>query len=147
MKKFFILVSVFGFLFPYILKFLLNTQDAQIKVFCIYALNKFNLIYFFILILLFFLGIWKKSKLIQILQISFVFTYISYIFLDFFIFSKIKAQNFIKTHKLDAKIEKIANLKNYPNFKIYYKSGAYAVIKPLKENKKTLPFNYKKDRY
>lgn len=136
--RLFIFISIIGFLFPYILKFLLLTNNELIKLFAIYSLNKFNLIYFGIVILFFFIGL--KYKPFRLSQIIFVILFISYLFLDFFILSKIKAKKFIKK---DLKLVKITELKNFKHFKLIYKDGLWAVIK-IEEKNTTLPFNYKK---
>jgi len=136
--RLFIFISIIGFLFPYILKFLLLTNNELIKLFAIYSLNKFNLVYFGIVILFFFIGL--KYKPFRLSQIIFVILFISYLFLDFFILSKIKAKKFIKK---DLKLVKITELKNFKHFKLIYKDGLWAVIK-IEEKNTTLPFNYKK---
>jgi len=136
--KLFIFISIIGFLFPYILKFLLLTNNELIKLFAIYSLNKFNLVYFGIVILFFFIGL--KYKPFRLSQIIFVILFISYLFLDFFMLSKIKAKKFIKR---DLKLVKITELKNFKHFKLIYKDGLWAVIK-IEEKNTTLPFNYKK---
>ena len=136
--KFFILISIGGFLFPYLLKFLLLTNNELIKLFAIYSLNKFNLIYFGIVILFFFIGL--KYKNFRISQIIFVVFFISYLLLDFFILSKIKAKKFMNN---DLKLVKITELKNFNHFKLIYKNGLWAVIK-IEEKNTILPFNYKK---
>lgn len=136
--RLFIFISIIGFLFPYILKFLLLTNNELIKLFAIYSLNKFNLIYFGIVILFFFIGL--KYKPFRLSQIIFVILFISYLFLDFFMLSKIKAKKFIKK---DLKLVKITELKNFKHFKLIYKDGLWAVIK-IEEKNTTLPFNYKK---
>ena len=136
--KFFIFISIIGFLFPYFLKFLLLTNNELIKLFAIYSLNKFNLVYFGIVILFFFIGL--KYKSFRVSQIIFVVFFISYLFLDFFILSKMKAKKFIKK---DLKLVKITNLKNFKHFKLIYKNGLWAVIK-IEEKNTALPFNYKK---
>lgn len=136
--KLFIFISIIGFLFPYILKFLLLTNNELIKLFAIYSLNKFNLVYFGIVILFFFIGL--KYKPFRLSQIIFVILFISYLFLDFFMLSKIKAKKFIKK---DLKLVKITELKNFKHFKLIYKDGLWAVIK-IEEKNTTLPFNYKK---
>lgn len=136
--RLFIFISIIGFLFPYILKFLLLTNNELIKLFAIYSLNKFNLVYFGIVILFFFIGL--KYKPFRLSQIIFVILFISYLFLDFFMLSKIKAKKFIKK---DLKLVKITKLKNFKHFKLIYKDGLWAVIK-IEEKNTTLPFNYKK---
>ena len=136
--KFFIFISIIGFLFPYFLKFLLLTNNELIKLFAIYSLNKFNLVYFGIVILFFFIGL--KYKSFRVSQIIFVVFFISYLFLDFFILSKMKAKKFIKK---DLKLVKITELKSFKHFKLIYKDGLWAVIK-IEEKNTTLPFNYKK---
>lgn len=136
--RLFIFISIIGFLFPYILKFLLLTNNELIKLFAIYSLNKFNLVYFGIVILFFFIGL--KYKPFRLSQIIFVILFISYLFLDFFMLSKIKAKKFIKK---DLKLVKITELKNFKHFKLIYKDGLWAVIK-IEEKNTTLPFNYKK---
>ena len=139
--KFFIFISIIGFLFPYFLKFLLLTNNELIKLFAIYSLNKFNLVYFGIVILFFFIGL--KYKSFRVSQIIFVVFFISYLFLDFFILSKMKAKKFIKK---DLKLVKITELKNFRHFKLIYKDGLWAVIK-IEEKNATLPFNYKKREF
>ena len=136
--KFFIFISIIGFLFPYFLKFLLLTNNELIKLFAIYSLNRFNLVYFGIVILFFFIGL--KYKVFRTAQIIFVLFFISYLFLDFFILSKIIAKKFIKK---DLKLVKITELKSFKHFKLIYKDGLWAVIK-IEEKNTTLPFNYKK---
>ncbi len=76
----------------------------------------------------------------------FVTVYIGYVLASYFILTKTHVENYISAHKLNAKLIKISELKNYPNFKIYYKEGQWAAVKILPERKKELPFNYKKDR-
>ena len=132
--KFFIFISIVGFLFPYFLKFLLLTNNKLIKLFTVYSLNKFNLVYFGIIILFFFIGL--KYKVFRTAQIIFVIFFISYIFLEFFILSKMKAKKFINN---DLKLVKITELKDFKHFK----NGLWAVIK-IEEKNTTLPFHYKK---
>ena len=136
--RLFIFISIVGFLFPYLLKFLLLTNNELIKLFTIYSLNKFNLVYFGIVILFFFIGL--KYKTFRVSQIIFVVFFISYLLLDFFILSKIKAKKFMNN---DLKLVKITELKNFNHFKLIYKNGLWAVIK-IEEKNTTLPFNYKK---
>ena len=136
--KLFIFISIIGFLFPYLLKFLLLTNNELIKLFAIYSLNKFNLVYFGIVIFFFFIGL--KYKSFRVSQIIFVVFFISYLFLDFFILSKMKAKKFINNN---LKLVKITELKNFKHFKLIYKDGLWAVIK-IEETNTTLPFNYRK---
>jgi len=136
--RLFIFISIVGFLFPYFFKFLLLTNNELIKLFAIYSLNKFNLVYFGVVILFFFIGL--KYKVFRTAQIIFVIFFISYIFLDFFILSKMKAKKFINN---DLKLVKITKLKSFKHFKLIYKDGLWAVIK-IEEKNATLPFNYKK---
>jgi hypothetical protein len=145
-KIIFYVFSAVGFLFPYVLKFLIQSPNENVKIFAIYCLGKFNLVYFAIVILFFFLGLTKKYKFLRTAQIVFVTVYIGYVLTSYFILAKINVENYIKTRNLDAKLVKITELKKYPNFKIYYKEGNWAAVKILPEKEKTLPFNYKKDR-
>jgi len=142
----FFIASVIGFFFPYVLKFLISSPNESIKIFAIYSLSKFNLIYFMVIIIFFFAGLIKKYKFLRTAQIIFVTIYIGYVFVDYFILTKINVQNYIKEHNLNAKFIKITELKKYPNFKIYFKDGQWAAVKIVPKTKKTLPFNYKKDR-
>jgi hypothetical protein len=149
MKKEIILfytVSVIGFFFPYVLNFLLSSTNAEIKIFAMYALSKFNIIYFAVVIVFFFTGLFRKFQYIRIAQIIFITAYIGYVFIDYFALAKLNVENYIKTHHLNAKLVKISDLEKYPNFKIYYKKANWAAVKILPETKKELPFNYKKDR-
>lgn len=142
----FYIVSIIGFFFPYVLKFLIASPNESVKIFAIYTLGKFNLIYFAVVVVFFFIGLNKKFQFIRIAQIIFVTAYIAYVLADYFILAKINVQNYIKEHHLNAQLVKITDLKKYPNFKIYYKKANWAAIKILPETKKELPFNYRKDR-
>jgi hypothetical protein len=144
-KIIFYLFSSIGFFFPYILKFLISSPNESIKIFALYSLGKFNLIYFAIVIIFFFAGL-KKYHFLRIAQIIFVAIYIGYVLISYFILAKINVQNYIKEHNLNAQLIKITELKKYPNFKIYYKEGNFAAVKILPKVTKELPFNYKKDR-
>ncbi|GAB6074198.1 hypothetical protein [Nautilia lithotrophica] len=142
----FYIVSIIGFFFPYVLKFLISSPNESIKIFAIYCLGKFNLVYFAVIIVFFFAGLMKKYKFLRVAQIIFVTVYIGYVLVSYFILTKIHVKNYISEHKLNAKLIKISELKNYPNFKIYYKEGPWAAVKIMPKAKKKLPFNYKKDR-
>ena len=146
MKKVFYIASIIGFFFPYVLKVMLTSNNEALKIFALYSLAKFNLIYFAVVIIFFFLGLKEKFSFLRIAQIIFVCFYIGYIFVGYFILAKINTQNYIKKHNLKAKIVKLTDLKNYPNFKIYYKEANYAAIKVLPKKQNSLPFNYKKDK-
>jgi len=146
MKKVFYIASIIGFFFPYVLKFMLSSTNESLKIFALYSLAKFNLIYFAVIIIFFFLGLKEKFSFLRIAQIIFVSIYIGYVFISYFILAKINVQNYIKKHNLKAQIVKLTELKNYPNFKIYYKEANFAAIKVLPKKKNSLPFNYKKDR-
>ncbi|ACM93739.1 hypothetical protein NAMH_1574 [Nautilia profundicola AmH] len=145
-KMIFYIVSAIGFFFPYVLKFLISSPNESIKIFAIYCLGKFNLIYFAVVIVFFFMGLMNKYKFLRIAQIIFVTIYIGYVLVSYLILTKMNVQNYIKGHNLDAKLMKITELKKHPNFKIYFKEGQWAAVKILPETKKELPFNYKKDR-
>jgi len=145
MKLLFYIVSFVGFFFPYILKVLISSPNAQTKTFAIFALGHYNLIYFAVVIIFFFAGL--RVKFLQIAQILFVLLFNSYVLSDYFIFSKLDVEKYLNTHHLqNAKTVKISELKNYQNFKLYYKNGPYAVIEVLPKKEKKLPFNYTKDR-
>jgi Ca2+/Na+ antiporter len=146
MKKIFYIVSIIGFFFPYVLKFMHSSTNEALKIFALYSLGKFNLVYFAVIIIFFFLGLKEKFSFLRIAQVIFVSLYIGYVFVGYFILAKINTQNYIKKHNLNAKIVKLTELKNYPNFKIYYKEANFAAIKILPKKKNSLPFNYKKDR-
>jgi len=145
-KIIFYVISAIGFFFPYVLKFLISSPNENIKIFAIYSLEKFNLIYFAVVIVFFFMGLMKKFKYLRIAQIIFVTVYLGYVLGSYFILTKVHVKNYIKTHNLNARLVKITELKNYPNFKIYYKEGPWAAVKIMPKLKKALPFNYKKDR-
>jgi len=145
-KIIFYIASVIGFFFPYVLKFLISSPNENLKIFAIYSLGKFNLIYFGVIIIFFFGGLIKKFKYLRIAQIIFVTVYIGYVLVSYFILTKAHVKEYIKTRNLNAKLVKITELKKYPNFKIYYKEGPWAAVKIMPKHKKTLPFNYRKDR-
>jgi len=145
-KTVFYLFSIIGFFFPYVLKFLISSPNENVKIFAIYALGKFNLVYFGLVIIFFFAGLIKKYSFFRIAQIIFVTSYIGYVLVSFFILTKTHVQNYIKTHHLNAELMKVTELKNVPNFKIYYKEGNWAAVKIIPKSRHELPFNYKKDR-
>jgi glucan phosphoethanolaminetransferase (alkaline phosphatase superfamily) len=142
----FYIFSIIGFFFPYVLKFLMMSPNENLKIFAIYALGKFNILYFAVIIIFFFVGLREKFSYLRIAQVIFVSVYLGYVLISYFILAKIHVQNYVKEHNLKAKIVTLGELKNYPNFKIYYKEANYAAIKILPKQKKELPFNYKKDR-
>jgi len=140
-------VSVIGFFFPYILKFLIASPNENIKILAIYMLGKFNLVYFAFIILFFFMGLSKKFKNIAVTaQLIFVPVYLAYVFADYFVISKMEVEKYIKNNQPDAKLVQLSELKTLPNFKIYYKKANWAAVKILPKQEKTLPFDYKKDR-
>jgi len=145
-KTAFYIFSVIGFFFPYVLKFLISSPNESLKVFAIYCLGKFNLVYFAVVIVFFFAGLIKKYRFLRLAQILFVAAYIGYVLIDYFVLTKIHVQNYITRHNLNAKLVKITELKKLPNFRIYYKEGNWAAVKILPKENKSLPFNYKKDR-
>jgi hypothetical protein len=122
------------------------SPDESIKVFAIYALGKFNIIYFAVIIVFFFMGLRDKFSYLRIGQIIFVTVYLGYVLISYFVLARIHVENYVKEHNLKAEIIKLTDLKNYPNFKIYYKEANWAAVKILPKEKKELPFNYKKDR-
>ena len=122
------------------------SPNENLKIFAIYALGKFNILYFAVIIIFFFVGLREKFSYLRIAQVIFVSVYLGYVLISYFILAKIHVQNYVKEHNLKAKIVTLGELKNYPNFKIYYKEANYAAIKILPKQKKELPFNYKKDR-
>ncbi len=142
MKTLFYVISALGFLLPYLLKFSFTLFNDESKVFAIYLLSKFNLIYFAILITLFFAGL--RYKKLQIAQILFVTGYIGSVLLNYFILAPKKIANFAKENNLT--LVKVTELKNYPHFKIIKQEAGWAAIKLTPHLKNTLPFNYKKDR-
>jgi len=145
MKKLYIILAVIGFFFPYFLQLSLSSANDELKVFALYLLPKFNLIYFAILIILFFAGL--KKEFARITLILFVTFYFAYTFFSYFIYPKFAVENYIKSHDIkDAKIVKLTDLKNYPNFKIIYKYANLAVVRILPKKEKKLPFNYIKER-
>jgi hypothetical protein len=144
-KTFFYTISAFGFFFPYILKFLIASSNTGVKIFAIYSLGKFNLIYFAIIIVFFFAGLIEKYSFLRTAQTIFVTVFTGYVLLSYFVFAKMDVQNYIKNRNPDAILVKISDLNKYPNFKIYYKKAGYAAVKILPKEKKSLPFNYKKD--
>jgi hypothetical protein len=145
-KTVFYIFSVIGFFFPYVLKFLMTSPNENLKIFAIFALGKFNIVYFAVIIVFFFMGLREKFSFLRFAQIIFVTVYLGYIFISYFLLAKIEVQNYVKEHHLNASIVTLTELKNYPNFKIYYKKANWAAIKVLPKEKKVLPFNYKKDR-
>ena len=142
MKRLFFIISAIGFFTPFILFFTLQTPNENLKIFAIYTLPKFNLIYFALLIVFFFLGL--KIKWIQFAQILFVSIYFAYLLVNYFILAPLHAKEFAKNYK-NAKIVKLTELQKEHNFKIIFKEGNYAVIIPSKTSH-TNPFNYIKDR-
>ena len=143
MKKLFFVISIIGFFTPFVLFFLLKYPNDNLKILALYFLPKLNLTYFAIIIVFFFLGL--KFKWAQFAQILFIIFYISFLCVNYFILAPIHVKEFAKKHK-NAIIVKITKLKNYPNFQLLYKEGAYAVIIPSKAKKHTNPFNYVRDR-
>jgi len=145
-KTLFYLASIIGFFFPYVLKVLISSPNESLKIFAIYSLGKFNLIYFAVVIIFFFMGLMKKYSFLRTAQIIFVSVYLGYVFASYFILTKLHVQNYIKEHNLDAMLMKVTDLKKLQNFRIYYKEGNWAAVKILPKQNKTLPFNYKKER-
>jgi len=139
-------ISAFGFFFPYLLKFLITSPSDEIKIFALYSLGKFNLIYFAVVIIFFFLGLMEKYKFFRIAQVLFVPLFLAYILVDYFVLTKNDVKNYITTNHLNAKLVSITELKNYPNFQILYKKGKWAAVKILPKQKNSLPFNYKKQQ-
>ncbi|MEO1928331.1 MAG: hypothetical protein ABGX26_06550 [Nautiliaceae bacterium] len=145
MNAVFIIISIIGFFVPYVLKFLLTSTEANIKIFALFALNKFNLIYFIIIIFFFFASFRKKE--FKIAQIIFVTVYLGYILVSYFFLSKKHVEEFIKTHHLtNVKLMPLSKLNTLPNFKLHYKEANWAAVEILKEKNSSLPFNYKKDK-
>lgn len=142
MKLTFILVSIIGFITPYLLYFSLSFNNETLKLFAINALPYFNFIYFSIVVFMFFIGL--KKSFARYAQLIFVPIYIGFIFVNYYFFSKIKIEKIAKKHP-QAKIVKIVELKKINGFKLIYKNGPYALIIPYKK-KNTNPFNYKKDK-
>jgi len=142
MKKIFFILSAVAFFLPFVLFVLLHTSNDNLKIAAIYFLPKFNLIYFAIIILFFFIGL--KSKWIQLAQILFITFYFLYLCFSYFIIAPYQVKEFAKKHK-NAKVVKITKLKKLHNFQIIYKKGAYVVIIPSYQ-KHTNPFNYVRDR-
>jgi len=145
-KTAFYLFSIIGFFFPYVLKFLISSPNESLKIFAIYSLGKFNLVYFAVIIFFFFAGLVKKYRFLRIAQILFVTVYIGYVLVSYFVFAKMHVKEYITEHKLNAELVKVTELKKFPNFRLYYKEGNWAAVKILPAEKKELPFNYKKDR-
>lgn len=145
LKNIFYLFSVTGFFFPYVLKFLISSTNDSLKIFAIYSMQKFNLIYFAVVIIFFFMGLTNRFKFARYAQILFVGGYLTYVFADYFIISKTEVENYVKTHKNTVMV-KMTDLKKIKNFKIKYKKANYCAVEILKEENKTLPFNYRKDR-
>ena len=132
----FYIFSAVGFFFPYLLKFLIAAPNEAVKIFAIYSLGKFNLLYFAVVIIFFFAGLLKKFKFLRISQIIFVTVYIGYVLISYFILTKAHVKSYIKEHKLNAELVKVTELKKYQNFKIYYKEGNWAAVKILPKEKK-----------
>jgi len=142
MKKLFFIISAVGFFLPFLLFIFLQLPYDNLKIFALFLLPKFNLIYFAIIIVFFFAGL--KIKWLQLAQILFIAIYLIYLSALYFIFAPMHIKKYAKKYK-NSKIVKITELKNFKNFKIVYKEGAYAVI--IQTSKKhTNPFNYIKDR-
>ncbi len=142
MKKLFFIVSAIGFFTPFILFAFLQIPNDNLKIFAIYFLPKFNLVYFGIVIVFFFAGL--KIKWVQFAQILFISIYFIYLVLGYFVLAPMYAKNFATKHK-NSKIVKVTELKKLHNFKIIYKKGNYAVIVP-NNTSHTNPFNYVRDR-
>jgi hypothetical protein len=62
MKLTFILVSIIGFITPYLLYFSLSFNNETIKLFAINALPYFNFVYFSIVVFMFFIGLKKRGE-------------------------------------------------------------------------------------
>jgi len=142
LKYIFYTLSSIAFFFPFIFYFFLMSQNVELKIMALYFLPKFNIIYFAVLIVLFFIGL--KKQWAKIAEILFIIFYLSYVFIDFFVIAPIKVKEFAKNHP-GSKIVKISELKNLPGFELLYKNGDLAVVK-IKLTNHTNPFGYKKDR-
>jgi len=142
LKYIFHTLSGIGFFLPFVFYFFLISQNAELKVMALYFLPKFNIIYFAILIVLFFIGLRKNWA--KVAEILFIIFYLGYIFIDFFVIAPIKVKEFAKNHP-GSKIVKISELKDLPGFELLYKNGDLAVVK-IKLTDHTSPFGYKKDR-
>jgi len=142
LKYIFYTFAAIGFFLPFVFYFLLMSQNAELKVIAIYFMPKFNIIYFAILIVLFFIGL--KKQWAKVAEILFVIFYLGYVFINFFVIAPIKVKEFAKNHP-GSKIVKIAKLKDLRGFELLYKNGDLAVVK-IKLTDHTNPFGYKKDR-
>jgi len=142
LKYIFYILSSIGFFLPFVFYFLLMSQNSELKIMALYFLPKFNIIYFAILIVLFFIGL--KKNWAKVAEILFIIFYLGYIFIDFFVIAPIKVKEFAKKYP-GSKIVKISKLKNLPGFELLYKNGDLAVVK-IKLTNHTNPFGYKKDR-
>ena len=142
MKKLFFIISAIGFFTPFILFAFLQIPNDNLKIFAIYFLSKFNLIYFGIVIVFFFIGL--KIKWLQLAQILFISIYFIYLALGYFVLAPMHIKKYAKKYK-NAKIVKLTELKKFNGFKLIYKEGAYALIIPTHKKNKN-PFNYVRDR-
>ena len=142
LKYIFYTLSTIAFFLPFIFYFFLMGQNAELKIMALYFLPKFNIIYFAVLIVLFFIGLRKSWA--KIAEILFIVFYLGYVFIDFFVIAPIKVKEFAKNHP-GSKIVKISELKDLPGFELLYKNGDLAVVK-IKLTNHTNPFGYKKDR-
>jgi len=142
LKYIFYTLSTIAFFLPFIFYFFLMGQNAELKIMALYFLPKFNIIYFAVLIVLFFIGLRKSWA--KIAEILFIVFYLGYVLIDFFVIAPIKVKEFAKNHP-GSKIVKISELKDLPGFELLYKNGDLAVVK-IKLTNHTNPFGYKKDR-
>jgi len=142
LKYIFYTLSSIAFFFPFIFYFFLMSQNVELKIMALYFLPKFNIIYFAVLIVLFFIGL--KKQWAKVAEILFVVFYLGYVFIDFFVIAPIKVKEFAKNHP-GSKIVKISELKNLPGFELLYKNGDLVVVK-IKLTNHINPFGYKKDR-
>jgi len=142
LKYIFYILSSIGFFLPFVFYFLLMSQNSELKIMALYFLPKFNIIYFAVLIVLFFIGLRKNWA--KVAEILFIIFYLGYIFIDFFVIAPIKVKEFAKNHP-GSKIVKISELKDLPGFELLYKNGDLAVVK-IKLINHSNPFGYKKDR-
>jgi len=142
LKYIFYTLSGIGFFLPFVFYFLLMSQNTELKIMAIYFMPKFNIIYFAVLIVLFFIGL--KKEWAKVAEILFIIFYLGYVFIDFFVIAPIKVKEFAKNHP-GSKIVKISELKDLPGFELLYKNGDLAVVK-IKLTNHTNPFGYKKDR-
>ncbi len=142
MKKLFLVVSIIGFSLPFVLFVLLQLPNESFKILDMYFLPRFNLVYFAIIIVLFFVGL--KVEWVQLSQILFITVYILYLCIDYFILAPVHVKEFAKKYP-NSKIVKISEFKKLPEFKLLYKNGGSAVV-IIEDKNYTEPFKYKKDR-